>query len=153
MTQVSAFFLFSSSEVTENFITTKITKKLFFLQVKIRHGTASAIARRVVRPQDQKYPASVIAKEALSYHQDYSSSFKYGLRCVVNPGEEKDPRPDTKLLLSATIKAYPTQNLKLKSQYENVNKKINITSAEHQGPMLHPLKSFVALQNLVRLSL
>ena len=48
---------------------------------------------------------SVISMEALSYRQDYHSSFKYYLQCVVSPGEEKDPRPDTKKLLSAAIKA------------------------------------------------
>ena len=37
--------------------------------------------------------------------QDHSSSFKYDLRCVVSPGEVKDPRPNTKLLLSVSIKA------------------------------------------------
>ena len=46
-----------------------------------------------------------VSMEALSYRQDYHSSFKYYLQCVVSPGEEKDPRPDTKKLLSAAIKA------------------------------------------------
>ena len=33
------------------------------------------------------------------------SSFKYDLPCVVSPGEEKDPRPNTKHLLITTVKA------------------------------------------------
>ena len=40
------------------------------------------------------------------------------LRCVF--GEEKRPWPDTKP--SATKKALPAQNLKLKKQYEHVKK-------------------------------
>ena len=39
--------------------------------------------------------------------------------------EEKDPRPNTKLLLSVIIRHQPTQNLKLKKQYENLNLKTN----------------------------
>ena len=52
--------------------------------------------------------------------------------------------PATKLLLSALIKTLT------KKLYENEKNK---PPAEHQGPMLYPLKSFATLQNLVRLSL
>ena len=58
-----------------------------------------------VRPQELKSAASVIAKEALNYRQDRRSSFKSDPLWVVSPGEEKDLRPATKLLLSALIKA------------------------------------------------
>ena len=63
-------------------------------------------------------------------------------------GIENHPRPDTKLL--PIIKA---QNFELKMLYENENLKNNKPPAEHQGPMIYSLKSFAALQNLVRLSL
>ena len=51
--------------------------------------------------QEKLSDRSVIAKEALNYR----ASFKYDLLCVFSPGEEKRPRPTTKLLLSALIKA------------------------------------------------
>ena len=55
----------------------------------------------VVWPLKLNSPASVIAKEALSYPQDRCSSFK----SVVSPEEANRPRPATKLLLSALITA------------------------------------------------
>ena len=36
------------------------------------------------------------------------------------PRKKNDPRPDTKLLLSALIKAKPAQNFKLNILYENM---------------------------------
>ena len=39
---------------------------------------------------------------------------RYDLWCVVSPREVKDPRPYTKHLLSATVKAEPAQTLNLK---------------------------------------
>ena len=74
-------------------------------------------------------------------------SFRYDLRLIVSPGEEKDPRPNTKLLLSVIIKVYPSQNLILKKQYENVNLKKK-PSAEHQGPLFYPSTSFADITNL-----
>ena len=41
-------------------------------------------------------------------------------RVLYLPGTENGSRPDTKLLLSALIKAKPAQNLKFKKQYEEV---------------------------------
>ena len=69
------------------------------------------------------YGKCYIAKEALSYRQDCPSSFKYDLLCAISPREEKDPRHDTKLLLSATIKALAGETFKLKKLHENVNRK------------------------------
>ena len=68
-------------------------------------------------------------------------------------GTENCPRPDTKLLLSALIKAYPSENFELKKPIENENLKNNKPPAKHQRPMVYSLKSFAAIQNLVRLSL
>ena len=56
----------------------------------------------VLRQQDLEYAASVTAKEALFYRQDYRKSFKSDLRCEVSLGEEKNLRHDTKLMQSAT---------------------------------------------------
>ena len=67
--------------------------------------------------------------------------------------KENGPKPATKLLLSALIKAYPAQTLNLKKLYEKKNLKINKHPEEHLGPLFYPSKSFAALQNLVRLSL
>ena len=57
----------------------------------------------VLSPQDLESVASDTAKEALFYCQKYRSSGKSDLRCGVSPGEEKNPRHDTKLLLRSTI--------------------------------------------------
>ena len=46
-----------------------------------------------------------IAKEELYHRQDHRCSFKSDPRSVVRPGEGNRPRPATKLLLSAKIKA------------------------------------------------
>ena len=66
---------------------------------------------------------------------------------------QERPRAATKLLLSSVIKAEPAQNFELKKLYENENLKINEHSAELQGPLLYPSKSFADNENLVRLSL
>ena len=59
----------------------------------------------VVRPQELNSAASVIAKEELYHRQDHRCSFKSDPQWVISLGEEKRPRPATKLLLSVLIKA------------------------------------------------
>ena len=49
--------------------------------------------------------------------------------------EEKDPRPNTKLLLSVIIRHQPAQNLKLKKQYEN----LNLTTNFRGTPGIHAI--------------
>ena len=61
----------------------------------------------------------LLAKEAMSYHQDRRCSFNYDLPCLVSPCEEKDPRPDT----FAKCNRKSLTRSKLKKQYENVKKK------------------------------
>ena len=50
------------------------------------------------------------------------------------------------------LKVYSVKS-KIKKLYEDVNLKKNKPSAEHQGNIINSLKSFAAIQNLVRLSL
>ena len=107
----------------------------------------------VASPQKLNSPTSVIAKEELYHRKDRCCSFKSDPWSVVHLGKANRPRPNTKLLLSAIVKASPTVNLKIKQLYENENLKMTKPPAEHQGHLFYPSKSFSALQNLVRLSL
>ena len=69
--------------------------------------------------QEEKSVASFIANEALYYRQDQGCSFKSDPRWVVSPGEEKRPRPATKLLIRVLKKGLTRSKLKLKELYEN----------------------------------
>ena len=68
------------------------------------------------------------------------------------PRNKNGLRLDTKHLLSASVKALPTQNFELKILCENMNKTKNYP-AEYQGFMAYTFKLWAVIENLVRVSL
>ena len=114
---------------------------------------ASAIARSSCLAAEAELPGNVIAKEEFYRRQDHRCSFKSDPWSVVHPGEANHPRRNTKLLLSASWKAYPAVNLKIKKLNENKNLRKNKPPPEHQGHLIFKLKSYAAIQNLMRLYL